>query len=373
MRRIALVICAKNEAFLIRSTVETARKALRTGDALFVIADNCTDRTAVEARSAGAEVIIRDQSYPPGKGAAISWFVKTHSQRLLLFSYLVILDADSIIDSNFISVLDQSLGKEECAAQCFVSPVGYEESPVGTLAALSETVEQTIFEHLHAKVGWPVRLRGTGMIFSPKVLMDLDFGIDSEVEDMVLSLLLTEKKVHIHAIENAQVFDPKPLKAAAASRQRSRWYRGQLKTFWDYRRTVVKILFSGLGGCSLLGSLFLKPRWLKMLVMLLLCGLLINYPWVALPILSVALSEVALFTAGLIRSPNRYQFFRALWYLPGFILMWIRSILMSTQKKSWLSVRDTQTRDEHTNGDQKVSRNDWDEWLKYVASQKGVK
>lgn len=373
MRQIALVICAKNEAAMIRSTVVTALKAVRPGDALFVIADNCTDQTAAAGRRAGAEVFIRDEIYPLGKGAAIAWFVKTHTQRLLPYSFLVILDADSIIHPNFISILDQSLGKETKAAQCFVSPIRYENSPVGTLIAFSETVDQTIFDYLRARTGWSVRLRGTGMIFAPEVLRDLDFGTDSEVEDIVLSLLLAEKKVKIHAIEKVVVFDPKPLKAAAASRQRARWFRGQLKTLWDYRRMVLKIMLSGLDGCSLLSSLFLKPRWLKLMALSLLGVFLIRFPWAAIPILSLALIEIVLIMIGLIRSPDRSKFLRALWYLPGFVLMWMKGIFLSIQKKPWLRVRDNQEKDDYADPGYQYGRHDWDEWLKYTASQKGVK
>lgn len=373
MRQIALVICAKNEAALIRSTVVTALKAVRAGDALFVIADNCTDQTAVIARSAGGEVFIRDQMYPQGKGAAISWFVNTYEQRLIPYSYLVILDADSIIEPNFLSILDQSLGKVVNAAQCFVSPIEYENSLIGTLIALSEIVEQTIFDHLRACAGWSVRLRGTGMVFTPKVLMNLDFGTDSEVEDIVLSLLLAEKKVHIQAIENVIVYDPKPLKAAAASRQRARWFRGQWKTLWDYRRAILKVVLGGLDGCSLMGSLFIKPRWLKMMVLLLLGALLIYYPWAAIPIFSLVMIEILLFMIGLIRLPDRRKFIKALWYLPGFILMWMKGILMSTQKKPWLRVRDNPKKDDHTGTGHHYDRQDWEEWLKQTASQKGVK
>ncbi len=373
MRPFALVICAKDEAAMIRSTVLTALKAVRPGDTLFVIADNCSDQTALFARKAGAEVFIRDEIYPRGKGAAIAWFVKTQAQRLLRYSFLVILDADSIIHPNFISILDQSLRKDIKAAQCFVSPIRYENSPVATLIALSETVEQTIFDHLRARAGWSVRLRGTGMIFVPEVLMDLNFGTDSEVEDIVLSLLLADRKIKIHRIESATVYDPKPLKAAAASRQRARWFRGQWLTLWGYRRVVLKTLISGLDGCSLIGSLFLKPRWLKLTALLLFGVASIRHPWIFVPVLSLVLIEILMIMIGLIRLPDRRIFFRALWYLPRFVLMWIKGIFLSILNKPWLRVRDNQEKKDCSGTGYDYGQHDWDEWLKHATSQKGVK
>lgn len=373
MRPFALVICAKNEAAMIRSTVLTALKAVRPGDALFVIADNCTDQTAALARRAGAEVFIRDQKNLQGKGAAISWMVKNYTQRLLSYSYLVILDADSMIKPDFITVLDQGLTQEMRVAQCFVSPIGYENSPIATLIALSEIVEQTMFDHLRNKVGWSVRLRGAGMVFSPEILMGLNFGTDSEVEDIVLSLLLAERKIKIHQISHATVYDPKPPKAAAASRQRARWFRGQWRTLWKYRRLVMKTLISGPEGFSLMGSLFLKPRWMKLSALLLLGVCFIGYPWVSIPILSLMFIEILLILMGLIRLPDRQIFIRALWYLPGFVLMWMKGIFLSIQNKPWLRVRDTQEKKDCSGTGYHYGRRDWDEWLKHAASQKGIK
>ena len=43
---------------------------------IFVVADNCTDRTAEKARNAGALVFERFNSVSRGKGQALDWFLK---------------------------------------------------------------------------------------------------------------------------------------------------------------------------------------------------------------------------------------------------------------------------------------------------------
>ena len=54
---VAVLIPAHNERGGIATTVRAVQNDLRAGDRLLVVADNCTDDTAAEARQAGAEVI----------------------------------------------------------------------------------------------------------------------------------------------------------------------------------------------------------------------------------------------------------------------------------------------------------------------------
>ena len=43
---------------------------------IFVIADNCTDSTAQNAREAGVQVFERFDKFKRGKGEALDWFIK---------------------------------------------------------------------------------------------------------------------------------------------------------------------------------------------------------------------------------------------------------------------------------------------------------
>lgn len=343
--RIALIIFAQNESILIQSTVSAAKKTLRARDALFVIADNCTDNTADLAREAGAEVFIRQQELPHGKGAAISWFIQNYPERYGNYSHLVILDADSKINLDFLDRLEKSLGESIDVGQCYLAPVDYESSALSKLIALSEIVEQTIYDRIRAGLGWSIRLRGTGMVFRPQVLHDVSDRIDTEVEDIALSLLMAEKHLIVKPLFDAPVYDPKPSGINAASRQRARWFRGQWLALWRYRGVIWKILGKGLNGWSVIASVFLKPRWLKLTVMILLAIVLFKIPVLSIILFSLAIWECLLFFLGVVLMPERWSFVKALFFLPEFIFMWIKGIFLSLQRTKWFRARRT-TEDE---------------------------
>lgn len=338
-RRIAFVIFAQNESAVIRKTIQSIIRVLGASDALYVVVDHSSDETAAIARQAGAKVVIRNSGSAQGKGAALAWFMDKYQAQITAYDSLVILDADSLIPADFIDKMRMHWDRGLQAAQCFLSPIGYEDSPLTTLIALSEIVEQTLFDRMRTFLRLPVRLRGTGMVFDPQLLLRLCPRIDTEVEDIALSLLAAEQGVTIRPLPGVVVYDPKPGDRAAAARQRARWYRGQWTAFWNYRAIILRLLVKGPKGWSVLGSLFLKPRWLKLVILFALGFAFLWQPVVAAIIFSLVGLEVLLILVGILVLPQRGLFMKSLLYLPIFVLMWIKGILLSLKRRPWLRVR----------------------------------
>jgi cellulose synthase/poly-beta-1,6-N-acetylglucosamine synthase-like glycosyltransferase len=248
-----------------------------------------------------------------------------------------------LIHPDFVRKIKAQWNGRDQALQCFVSPVGFEHSSISTLIAFSELVEQTVFDGLRSFLGWPVRLRGTGMVISPKLLSSVSDRVQTEVEDIALNLLLAENGIRVKRINSAVVYDPKPTEAAAATRQRARWFRGQWAALWQYRSTVAKIAAQGPAGWSLLGSLFMKPRWLMLALKIVLALVFFRLPLVSGTLGSLVLCDLLLILGGLFRMRERNIFLKAILHLPGFVFMWLGGILLSFRCRSWLRVRETRT------------------------------
>jgi glycosyltransferase involved in cell wall biosynthesis len=65
---------------------------------VFVVADNCTDRTAEAARKAGALVFERFDNTSRGKGQALDWFLKNCKEQYLSTDAMTMIDADVSVD-----------------------------------------------------------------------------------------------------------------------------------------------------------------------------------------------------------------------------------------------------------------------------------
>jgi cellulose synthase/poly-beta-1,6-N-acetylglucosamine synthase-like glycosyltransferase len=336
--RLAFLILAHNEAEVIGGTVASVVAQLSPRDDLFVVADNCTDATAKIAGKAGAKVLIRKSGNAQGKAEALAWFYENHAALTGKSHFVVILDADSRIGENFCREIRNHPHKNNSASQCFVQPL-YEESPIGRLAALSELIDQKLSDRWRSALGWPVRLRGTGMVISPENLGRVAPLLKTEVEDIALTLLLVAHGIPIHRIESAPVYDKKPMTRAFATQQRARWYRGQWLCLWAYRREVFRVLLKGPAGWALLSSLFLRPKWLIGLFLLLLALVLSGFPLPALVFGILLLLNVGYLILGLLILPERKVYLRALLYSPVFIWMWLQSILLAFRPSGWRRAR----------------------------------
>jgi cellulose synthase/poly-beta-1,6-N-acetylglucosamine synthase-like glycosyltransferase len=332
---LAIVVLANDEETVIGRTVESAVQALLPEDKLFVIADHCTDDTEKIALTAGAQVIVRNDGGADGKGNALSWFISKYHQEMIEFSAVVILDADSVIKADFIEVIKRKINHENIAYQCFVYPTFGHNSAIGKLAALSELVDQHITDKFRTTFNWPVRLRGTGMVLRPGILIEVSPLLDTYVEDIALSLLLTAKGVPVERIEHAIVYDPKPDSFITASRQRARWFRGQWRALWQYREEIIRIILKGPPGWSLLCSLFLRPKWLVLMICCLLALVLSPLSWLSLIFWSYFIGGTTLLLLGILMIPDSRLFLPATFHIPAYLWMWLQSIILSLQSSTW--------------------------------------
>ncbi len=338
--RIAVLIVAHNEASVIEPLVLSVKNALSSHDRVYVIADNCTDDTARLAAGAGAAVRSRSTGGPDGKGAALQWFINQERTALEEFNLLAILDADSQIPSDFIDKAKAAF-VGDAVIQCYLQPVSYGGSPISTLSALSEILEQKTFDRIRSRLGWPIRLRGTGMLIPPAILIKVSDRIQTEVEDIALSLLFASAGIPIKQTDRISVYDPKPLEPASASKQRARWFRGQWVAFWHYRAEVVKLLARGPAGWSLFGSLFLKPRWLLDFITLLLAILFYFYsPIVSAVLGSIVAFDILCLVYTIACLEDKKTFLKAILHFPAFIVMWLRGFVLAFQKSPWRRARE---------------------------------
>ena len=115
--RFQIAIAAHDEEAVIAATVEQLRMLDYPNDLfeIHIVADHCSDRTAALARQAGAIAHERNSGPRTGKGAALSWlFAKILEQDS---DAVVIFDADTQVDPDFLRVMDARLALGEDVIQ----------------------------------------------------------------------------------------------------------------------------------------------------------------------------------------------------------------------------------------------------------------
>lgn len=198
---------------------------------VWVLADRCTDSTAVLAGELGARVAEREEG-PDGKGAALAWYLERHP--LQEGEALVVLDADNRVPSDLLSRFSAELAAGHHALQAYLDAANPDESWLATASALQYWAANRMVQLARTNLGWTADLGGTGMCLSGEAIEAVGgFGY-SETEDQELTARLLLSGIPVRWLHDLRVRDEKPTDLSVAVRQRARWARG--------RRQVTKRL-----------------------------------------------------------------------------------------------------------------------------------
>ncbi len=238
-----VVIPAHNEA-LVLDPVLRRLMAVNYPKAKFdvvVVADNCSDDTASIARSCGARVIERVDLDARGKGHALAYaFTMLRNET---FDALVILDADTLVDPELLSIFNQYLEAGHRIVQAHYDVLDPFESQRTTLMYIAFRIFNYVRPLGRRAIGLSTGLKGNGMCFAKAVINQYPWKAFSLAEDIEYTTTLLLGGEHIIFAPGARVCAQMPAARAQATTQRVRWEAGR---FQLARRDGVRLVVQGL-------------------------------------------------------------------------------------------------------------------------------
>lgn len=226
----AILIPAKDEATGIAHAVRSALAVDYPPDrfTVFVVADNCVDETAAQAREAGATVYERFDERQHAKGYALRWLLERLHADGRLFDAYVVVDADSRLSTNFLTEMAGAIAAGAQVAQARYRVLNGDATWMAGLRA----VAFALFNHLRPlgrmRLGWSAGLKGNGMCFRREVFERFGWGSYSLAEDVEYHLLLVDGGIHVRYVPAAVVEAEMPTSLRQARSQQDRWERGRL-------------------------------------------------------------------------------------------------------------------------------------------------
>lgn len=231
--RFAIVVPAHNEENVIDDSVKSMMNCdyPKSLFDVFVIADNCTDRTAALAQSAGAKVLTRFNRTLRGKQHALKWAFEEID--LNNYDAVVVLDADNHVDPNYLRIMDAELSQGNKIIQGYVETKNPCESWItANYAYMFWYICRLQMSRTMAGLsGW---LAGTGFCLSVDVLKRVGWNVTTMTDDVeyTCQLILAGEKVVF--APDAIIYDQKPVGLMDSARQRLRWIRGQTQVSFKY-------------------------------------------------------------------------------------------------------------------------------------------
>jgi len=326
--RFAIVVPAHNEGMgILRTLRNLQNEVARDGDAeIIVIADNCHDNTAAIVAEHGIRVLQREDQQRRGKGFALDFAF----QHLLKenFRYFLVIDADSEVDSGFLSALRGHFGNGTMAVQSRYLVLNPDSSPRTRLMELALSAFNVLRPRGRANLGWSAGLFGNGFALRREVLENIPYTAGSIVEDLEYHLVLIWHDIRVKFADDTTVRAEMPAGKLAARTQRTRWEGGRLRMLVQHAPGLFVDLLCGRSNAfEPLLDLLLLPISYHVLLLILMSFIPLQWPFfIAMSGLAiVAFHTLAAARVG--RLSHKYLF--TLLYVP-FYLVWKIALIPAT-------------------------------------------
>jgi cellulose synthase/poly-beta-1,6-N-acetylglucosamine synthase-like glycosyltransferase len=263
--RFLIVIPAHDEEGAIGATVRSCQGLDYDRDlfAIHVIADNCTDGTALEAREAGASVVERSDPDLRSKGHALEYFFTRVPEGRPDAGHdaTVLIDADTVVAPALLKVFDRALGEGKDWVQGYYTVRNPNASWRTRMMTYAFSLANGVWMLGLDGLGLGVGLKGNGMCFSSAGLRRVPWKAHGLVEDMEFALMLRVLGERVRFEPEALVFGEMVSKGGAgAASQRRRWEAGRRSLRGKFAGELARSAELGpLAKASYLLDLFFPP------------------------------------------------------------------------------------------------------------------
>ena len=252
---------------MIEATLRSILPELSAADRLIVVADNCSDETAVIAAASGAETIVRTDAVRRGKGYALDFAVR-HLARAAP-DVIIVIDADCQVAPGSIDLLVRLCmhsGRPVQALYLMQSPPN-----AGFMTRISEfawAVKNQVRPLGSRRLGLSCQLMGSGMAFPWVCISAANLASGHIVEDLTLGLELTRAGTPPLFFPEALVTSTFPASNEGIRSQRVRWEHGHLDVITSELPRLYLDAFAGRDVQLLAAALDLSVPPLALLALL---------------------------------------------------------------------------------------------------------
>lgn len=208
---------------------------------VIIISDHMQETT--NERLAQLPITLLKANYENSSKAKALNFAMDHFGRDE-FDAVVILDADNIVDTNFLLEINKVFDAGVQAIQAHRTAKN-RNTDIAVLDGLSEEVNNSIFRRGHVRLGISSALIGSGMIFNYQWFHDNVKHLVTTGEDKELGVLLLKQRIFIEFLDEVYVYDEKTQGEKGFYNQRRRWLATQFAQWGRVFKDLPRAILSG--------------------------------------------------------------------------------------------------------------------------------
>ncbi len=240
LHRYAILIAARNEEAVLPHLLASIAAQDYPAELVttFVVADNCTDRTADVARDGGAVVHVRNNTAQVGKGYALAELLAQIDQP---YDAYLVFDADNLLAPDFLTQINRTFSDGYGIVTGYRNAKNYGDNWISAGYGLWFLREARQLADARMRLGLSCTVNGTGFGFTREVLARCGgwhyFLLSEDTEFSLDRLLAGERIGYCH---DAIFYDEQPTEFRQSWRQRMRWARGYLQVFGRYAGRLLR-------------------------------------------------------------------------------------------------------------------------------------
>ncbi|MBE0646850.1 MAG: glycosyltransferase family 2 protein [Bacteroidales bacterium] len=337
--RIAVMVPGYKEDAVI---IETAKEAFNQDypKELFdviIIADSFSEET-IETLKAMPIILIEVSFETSTKAKALNKAMATLPEGK--YDIALILDADNIMATDFLTRINQSFNNGYIAVQGH-RVAKNKDTAFAILDSISEEISNSIFRKGHKRLGISAGLAGSGMAFQydffKKMMSKVHAigGFDKEIE-----LIMTKNGVKIEYLDKCFVYDEKVQESDVFVKQRRRWLSAQIYYASFFPKALLHFIsYQYFDHLDKAAQMLLPPR-------IMLIGLLpifstisffVNPPWMTLLwLILTAIMVLGIFLAIPQKSYNKSLLIALAAVPKGFFYMFISLVSSRGANKKFI-------------------------------------
>ena len=248
--RFAILIAARNEEQVLPYLLQSIQLQDYPAEYIkvFVVADNCTDRTAVVAEEGGAVVFQRNSKTEIGKGYALHYLLERidETENLENFDAFLVFDADNLLKSDFIRQINRITSQGYDVFCGCRNSKNFGSNWVSSGHALWYLHESIHLNRSRMLLGIPCMVNGTGFGFTRQLLRSCGgWNFFTLTEDVEFSTWCATHGVRSGYCHEAIFYDEQPVRFSQSWRQRTRWVQGGIQVSIRYRHQLLHGIMQG--------------------------------------------------------------------------------------------------------------------------------
>ena len=246
--RYAIVIAARNEENVIGNLIDSIKKQDYPKDliTIFVVADNCTDKTAEIARKKGCICYQRFDDLHKTKGYALEFLfdkIEEDYGRMSFEGYFVF-DADNLLKKDYIRRMNDAFDSGEKIITSYRNIKNIDENWITMSFAVHWLRSIRQYHRARSFLRLATNIQGTGYLFSNEVVKN-GWHYVSLTEDRGLTADAVSQGYRISYQDRAQFYDEQTPNYKVAYNQKLRWSKGLLINFKESGWKLFRNIFLG--------------------------------------------------------------------------------------------------------------------------------